>query len=110
MIFLITPKTNPQRITLLSSVTDGFLYLVSSNSTTGKNISFEKEQTSFFERVNKLSTKTPKLIGFGIQNKKTFELSCQYANGGIIGSSFIQSLNKKKLEYSIKGYINKIIN
>ncbi|WP_185851754.1 tryptophan synthase subunit alpha [Blattabacterium cuenoti] len=110
MIFLITPKTNSQRISFLSSITDGFLYLVSSNSITGKNISFKKEQTSFFERVNKLSTKIPKLIGFGIQNKKTFELSCQYANGGIIGSSFIQSLNEKKLEYSIKKYIKKIIN
>ncbi|WP_185869797.1 tryptophan synthase subunit alpha [Blattabacterium cuenoti] len=108
MIFLITPKTNSHRISLLSKYTDGFLYLVSSNSTTGKINFFDKEQISFFERVNRLSIKVPKLIGFGITNKKNFNLSCKYANGGIIGSSFIKSLQEKKLEESIKKYIKSI--
>ncbi|WP_185859501.1 tryptophan synthase subunit alpha [Blattabacterium cuenoti] len=110
MIFLITPQTDSSRIYMLSRITDGFLYLVSSNSTTGKvDDSFGEEQISFFKRVKKLSINIPKLIGFGIKDKKTFDLSCQYANGGIIGSSFIQSLNENQLEESIKKYIKSII-
>ncbi|WP_185856365.1 tryptophan synthase subunit alpha [Blattabacterium cuenoti] len=108
IIFLVTPKTTTQRISLLSTLTDGFLYLVSSNSTTGEYLLFGKEQISFFERVHKLSQRIPKLIGFGIRDKKSFDLSCQYANGGIIGSSFIESLNKNKLEDSINKYIKSI--
>ncbi|WP_185860902.1 tryptophan synthase subunit alpha [Blattabacterium cuenoti] len=108
MIFLITPKTNSSRISMLSKISDGFLYIVSSNSTTGSHTIFGKQQISFFERIKKLSINIPKLIGFGINDKKTFDLSCQYANGGIIGSSFIQSLDNDKLEESIKKYIKSI--
>lgn len=108
MIFLITQKTNPSRISMLSKISNGFLYIVSSSSTTGSVNSFGKEQISFFERIKKLSVNIPKLIGFGIKDKKTFDLACQYASGGIIGSSFIQSLDKNKLEESIKKYIKSI--
>ncbi|WP_341657692.1 tryptophan synthase subunit alpha [Blattabacterium cuenoti] len=110
MIFLITPKTSSDRIFMLSKISDGFLYIASSSSTTGTiNINpFGKEQISFFKRIKKLYFNIPKLIGFGIKDKNTFDLSCQYANGGIIGSSFIQSLDKNKLEESIKEYIKSI--
>ncbi|WP_185853521.1 tryptophan synthase subunit alpha [Blattabacterium cuenoti] len=109
MIFLITSQTDSSRVSMLSRMTDGFLYLVSSNSTTGKvNDFFGEEQISFFKRIKKLSINVPKLIGFGIKDKETFDLSCQYANGGIIGSSFIQSLNENQLEESIKKYIKSI--
>ncbi|WP_185849414.1 tryptophan synthase subunit alpha [Blattabacterium cuenoti] len=108
MIFLITPKTDSDRIYMLSKISDGFLYIVSSISTTGSVNPFGKKQISFFERIKKLSINIPRLIGFGVKDKKTFDLSCQYANGGIIGSSFIQSLDKNKLEESIKKYIKSI--
>ncbi|QIK16776.1 tryptophan synthase subunit alpha [Blattabacterium sp. DPU] len=109
MIFLITPKTNSSRISMLSKISDGFLYIVSSSSTTGSSNSFGEEQISFFKRIKKLSLDIPKLIGFGIKDKKTFDLACKYANGGIIGSSFIQSLDKDKLKKSIIKYIKSII-
>ncbi|AFJ90660.1 tryptophan synthase subunit alpha [Blattabacterium sp. (Blaberus giganteus)] len=108
MIFLVTPKTNLNRISMLSKISDGFLYIVSSISTTGNVNPFGGEQISFFKQIKKLSINIPKLIGFGIRDKKTFDLSCRYANGGIIGSSFIQSLNKNKLEESIIKYIKSI--
>ncbi|WP_185855684.1 tryptophan synthase subunit alpha [Blattabacterium cuenoti] len=112
LIFLITPQTSNSRILFLSKITGGFLYLVSSNSITGKICSFGKDQLSFFERIKKLSITVPKLIGFGINNRVTFNLACKYANGGIIGSSFINSLDldEKKLDKSISKYIINIQN
>ncbi|WP_185877537.1 tryptophan synthase subunit alpha [Blattabacterium cuenoti] len=112
MIFLITPQTDISRISMISNITDSFLYLVSSNSTTGNSISFGEEQISFFKKINHISSsvkKVPKLIGFGINNKKTYYLSCKYANGCIIGSSFIKSIKYNKLKESIENYIKSIV-
>ncbi|WP_185868666.1 tryptophan synthase subunit alpha [Blattabacterium cuenoti] len=109
MIFLITPNTSYERILSLSKLTSGFLYLVSSNSITGNKNHFGSEQILFFQRIKKLPIKIPKLIGFGISDKKSFQTVCKYSNGGIIGSNFIQSIDEKQLEKSIKSYINSII-
>ncbi|WP_185864639.1 tryptophan synthase subunit alpha [Blattabacterium cuenoti] len=111
MIFLVTPKTDLNRAIFLSKISNGFLYLVSSNSITGEIDCFGKEQISFFNKIKKsyINKNIPILIGFGIKDKNTFELSCKYANGGIIGSSFIQSLDANNLESSIKKYITSII-
>ncbi|WP_185851161.1 tryptophan synthase subunit alpha [Blattabacterium cuenoti] len=108
MIFLITPKTDMSRIIYLSKITDGFLYVVSSNSITGKHTLFKKEHFTFFTKIKRISN-IPKLIGFGIQNKNDFDFACKYANGGIIGSSFIQSINKNRLKSSIIEYIETIL-
>jgi tryptophan synthase alpha chain len=32
------------------------------------------------------------LVGFGIQDKETFETACRYVNGAIIASAYIKAL------------------
>jgi tryptophan synthase alpha chain len=39
-----------------------------------------------------MGLKNPRLIGFGIQDNKTFKKACAYAEGAIIGSAFIRVL------------------
>ncbi|WP_185878059.1 tryptophan synthase subunit alpha [Blattabacterium cuenoti] len=109
IIFLITPQTCISRIILISKITNGFIYIVSSNSVTGEVESFGKRQISFFKKINKLNIKKPKLIGFGINNKKSFDLACKYSNGGVIGSYFIEFLIKNDLHKNIKNFINQFI-
>ena len=46
--------------------------MVSSSSITGKKSSFSKGQIQYFNRINNLDLKNPKLIGFGISDKMTF--------------------------------------
>ncbi|WP_185865186.1 tryptophan synthase subunit alpha [Blattabacterium cuenoti] len=108
LILLVTPSTIKSRIQTISNISDGFLYLVSSNSTTGKVNDFDNKQISFFKKIQKLPINIPKLIGFGIKDKNSFYLSCKYANGGIIGSSFIEAIKKEDLENSINNYIKLI--
>ena len=79
--------------------------MVSSSSITGKKSSFNKSQIQYFKRVNNLSLKNPKIIGFGISDKKTFNEACKYSNGAIIGTNFIKSLDKNDLSNSIREYI-----
>ncbi|WP_110504252.1 tryptophan synthase subunit alpha [Candidatus Karelsulcia muelleri] len=105
-IFLITPQTSLKRIILLSRNSDYFLYIVSSNSTTGRknNINF-----SFLESIKNLKLKVPKLIGFGIRDKKSLNIAYKYAEGAIIGSAFIKALKKSSLEESIENFLKKIM-
>ncbi|YCJ95077.1 MAG: tryptophan synthase subunit alpha [Candidatus Karelsulcia muelleri] len=105
-IFLITPQTSLKRILLLSSNSDYFLYIVSSNSTTGRknNINF-----SFLESIKNLQLKVPKLIGFGIRDKKSLNIAYKYAEGAIIGSAFIKALKKSSLEESVECFLKKVL-
>lgn len=110
-VFLVTPETSNDRIREIDSISSGFVYLVSSSSTTGIREDIEKRQIEYFERIRKLGLKNPLLIGFGISNNSTFRRACEYGNGAIIGSAFIKAISDKHdLETSIRGFIDTIKN
>ncbi|PQL92620.1 tryptophan synthase subunit alpha [Apibacter adventoris] len=92
IIMLITPETSEERIRLIDENTDGFIYMVSSASTTGAQKSFDEKKQEYFKRINSMELKNPRLIGFGISNKKTWDAAQNNANGAIIGSRFITLL------------------
>ena len=93
-IFLITPQTSEERIRYIDSVSNGFIYMVSSASTTGAKSGFGNEQTDYFKRIAKMQLKNPQIVGFGISNKETFEQATQFTKGAIIGSAFIKHLSQ----------------
>lgn len=91
-IFLVTPETSEDRIRILDSLSSGFLYAVSSSSTTGKEKDFASTE-NYLQKLQAMNLKNPVLVGFGIKDRETFEVACKYANGAIIGSAYIQALN-----------------
>lgn len=93
-VLLITPQTSDERIRYIDSVSNGFIYMVSSASTTGAQSGFGEEQTQYFERIAKMNLKNPQVIGFGISNNETFTQATQYAKGAIIGSAFVKHVTK----------------
>jgi len=108
-IFLVSPQTPFERIRYIDSIAKGFLYIVSTASTTGATNSFDNSQIAYFKKINDLNLKTPGLIGFGISDKATFEQACAYTNGAIIGSAFIRALDKEgPLGDNIHRFISKI--
>lgn len=90
-ILLITPETNNKRVQMIDTLSDGFIYMVSSNSITGteNNLAY---QSAYFNRINQLNLINPTLIGFGIHDKQTFETACKNSSGAIIGSAFVKHL------------------
>lgn len=94
MVMLITPETSEERIRLIDQHTDGFIYMVSSASTTGAQKEFDEKKKVYFEKVNAMNLKNPRLIGFGISNKATLEAAQANASGAIIGSKFITLLTE----------------
>ncbi len=108
-VFMATPQTNDERYKQLDAESKGFLYMVSASATTGARKSFDDYQKEYFERIKNLSLKSPRLIGFGISSKKTFDHACQYANGAIIGSAFVNVLEKPgDMKKNIKDFIASI--
>jgi tryptophan synthase alpha chain len=95
-IFLISPQTGETRLEALDNAGSGFLYFVSSSSTTGMKNGFTGEQTAYFEKISSYKLKNPALIGFGISNHDTFATVCRYASGAIIGSAFVKMLGEAK--------------
>ncbi len=90
-IFLVTPETSIDRIRILDALSTGFLYAVSSSSTTGKEKNFDAVE-KYLHRLQNLNLRNPILVGFGIKDKATFETACKYANGAIIGTAFIKAI------------------
>lgn len=96
MIMLITPETSKERIRLIDEHTNGFIYMVSSASTTGAQESFDAEKQNYFERINGMNLKNPRLVGFGISNHSTLKAAQANSSGAIIGSKFVQLLQQTK--------------
>ncbi|WP_104734513.1 tryptophan synthase subunit alpha [Hanstruepera ponticola] len=103
-VFLITPQTSDERIRYIDSVSNGFIYMVSSASTTGAKLGFGVEQTNYFKRIADLNLNNPQIVGFGISNHKTFNQATQYAKGAIIGSAFVKFIKKSPLD-NIENFI-----
>lgn len=95
MIFLITPETSESRIKMIDDMSSGFIYAVSSSSITGRDTDEEKKE-KYFSRLQSMRLKNPVIVGFGIKNKRSFELACRYTNGAITGTAFIKKLQEGK--------------
>lgn len=106
-IFLITPQTSDERIHFIDSVSDGFIYMVSSASVTGSSAGFGNTQEAYFQRIAQMNLKNPQVIGFGINNAETFQQATQFAKGAIIGSAFITYL-KENGTANIKAFVESI--
>lgn len=100
-IFLVTPQTSEERIRKIDGLTNGFIYLLSSSATTGKNLDVSESTEAYFSRIKNMNLNNPLMIGFGISDKATFDKACEYANGAIIGSAFVKVLTKEATKENI---------
>ena len=94
IIMLITPETSDERTRFIDENTDGFIYMVSSAATTGAQKEFDQRKQEYFNHVNNMGLKHPRMIGFGISNRQTLESAQANAAGCIIGSKFVQLLEQ----------------
>lgn len=106
LVFLITPNTSAARIKEIDKITNGFIYLVSSNSTTGNVANIQEDK---IKAIGKLKLNNPIIIGFGIKNRTDYEKACSLSDGAIIGTSFINMITESKdLNKDITKFITNI--
>lgn len=106
-VLLITPQTSDERIRFIDSISEGFIYMVSSASTTGAKNSFGEEQNDYFQRISEMNLKTPQIVGFGISNHETFVQATDRTSGAIIGSAFVKLIGDGKKE-EINHFVNEM--
>ena len=108
-IFLVTPETGEERIIKIDKLCSGFLYAVSSSSTTGNNKAIS-DQTAYFKKLADMKLSNPILVGFGIKDKATFQSASANTNGAIIGSAYIKTLEHSiNIQSTTKDFLNSIL-
>jgi tryptophan synthase alpha chain len=108
-IFLVTPETPIDRIKKLDSLSNGFLYAVSSSATTGKDKDFNVV-AQYLQKLQEMQLKNPILVGFGIKDKATFDAATVHTQGAIIGSAYIQQLTKGgDIETTTSQFLNSVL-
>jgi len=108
-IFLVTPETSEARIRKLDAASSGFLYAVSSSSTTGGTINLAALE-NYLQRLQAMHLKNPVLVGFGIKDKKTFDTACNYAQGAIIASAYIKALEQQPdVKQTTRQFLNAVL-
>ena len=81
--------------------------LLSVEGVTGAKSTFGEAQAKYFNRIGNMKLKTPQLVGFGISNSATYEAASKYSRGAIIGSAFINFLEKEGV-HKIANFISSI--
>lgn len=95
IIMLITPETSEERIRLIDQNTEGFIYEVSTDATTGAQNEYGPDTIAYFKRIQDMHLNNPTLVGFGISNKATITAAQQHSAGAIIGSKFVRLMAER---------------
>lgn len=107
-VFLITPETPEVRIREIDKRSTGFIYMVSSSSTTGGTGGLTTAQLDYFKRIKEMKLQNRRMIGFGISDQKSFDQATEFAEGAIVGSAFIKQLGTDASSEAIKTFIQNI--
>lgn len=108
-IFLVTPETPDERVRKLDQLSSGFLYAVSSSSTTGQDV-VRQSPDQYLRKLAGMGLKNPVLVGFGISNKAGFQSACQHAAGAIIGSAYIKVLeHSDNVNATTKSFLSSVL-
>src|SRR5690606_15530842 len=107
-IFLVTPQTSEERIRKIDSLSTGFIYLLSSSATTGKNLAVSENTAGYFSRIRAMGLENPTVIGFGISDHDTFRHATDHADGAIVGSAFVKLLGDTDYGSKISPFIQQL--
>lgn len=85
VISLIAP-TSEDRIKMIASEAEGFVYLVSSLGVTGVRSEIKTDVKTIADKIKEY-TEIPVFVGFGIKDAESAARMSSYADGAIIGSA-----------------------
>lgn len=92
LISLIAP-TSKDRVRMIASEAEGFLYIVSSLGVTGTRSKIDTDIGSIVDVVRS-STDIPCAVGFGISTPEQAQKMAALSDGAIVGSAIIKILEK----------------
>lgn len=93
-VLLVAPTTPAHRINELDAASTGFLYCVSLTGVTGRKIDASDGVEEYINRVRKIATRNPLLVGFGISTPADALRMSSFSDGVIVGSALIKILQQ----------------
>ncbi|KAL2192512.1 tryptophan synthase beta subunit-like PLP-dependent enzyme [Corynascus similis CBS 632.67] len=91
---LIAPATSDARMRLLCQLADSFIYVVSRQGVTGALGTINAHLPELLSRVKKYSGDKPAAVGFGVSTREHFVSIAQLADGVVVGSMIVTTLQK----------------
>ncbi len=95
LIQLISPATPEKRMATLSKASKGFIYAVTMTGITGSEQGLAKNLTSYLSKISDMSD-LPVCAGFGVRTAKDVSLISKHADGAIVGSALVETMEKKQ--------------
>lgn len=90
LIHFLAPTSSPERIEMVTSRAQGFIYMVSLTGVTGARKNLQTGLSEFVERVRAKAT-VPLAVGFGIGTPEQAAKVGDIADGVIVGSAVINA-------------------
>ena len=108
LIYLLTPTSTRERITLVSEESRGFIYLVSLVGVTGARDRLPAGFEDFVGRVRSETAK-PLCVGFGIGTPEQAHRVAQVADGVIVGSRLVQLVRADASPYTqVRAFVGEL--
>ena len=79
----------------LSEASKGFIYAVTMTGITGSDRGLAKNLTSYLSKISEMSD-LPVSAGFGVRSARDVSMIGQYADGAIVGSALVETMEKKQ--------------
>jgi len=95
-IRLIAPTTPPDRVELIASQAEGFIYYVSREGVTGAQTSLASGIQEQVDRI-KAAAKAPVAVGFGISSPEQARTVATMADGVVVGSAIVKLIEQHGL-------------
>ena len=92
-IFLAAPTSTDARLKAIAAASRGFVYAVSRTGVTGTQQKLAEDAGLLVRRIKKF-TKLSVAVGFGISNSEQFQAAGKFADGVVVGSAIVQTIEK----------------
>ncbi|KAF5119202.1 hypothetical protein DV113_001125 [Geotrichum candidum] len=110
---LVAPSTVNDRLAHLATIADSFIYVASRMGTTGARGSLEDDLPEYLARIRELTKDIPLAVGFGISTKEHVDIVGKNADGAVIGSRIITTIEANNTPETraaaVKAYISEVV-
>jgi len=96
-IYIFSPETSDQRMTLINGVAKGFIYCLARKGVTGKTTDFSQDMAAYLARCRQ-ATNLPLAVGFGVKEKSDIDFLKGKADIAVVGSQTIREVEEKGVD------------
>ena len=94
LVQMVTPVTPPERLKMLCTASQGFVYAVTMTGTTGKSVAVPDDVLAYMDRVRAVSP-VPVCAGFGIRSVEQVTRMKGHVDGVVVGSALVEVLERR---------------